>query len=365
MLAARDPDLPSDGQPVLARDALDFIVIGAQKSATTTLFQYLRHHPQVALPEGKEAPFFSHDTVYRRGWPAYMEALARDGGMTDPERVWGTVTPAYMVGGVLNPARGVAPGEYDARTVPRRIQACLPDVRLVAILRDPVQRAFSHYGMVVNRGAERRSFDEAVERLLEPAALEAARAAPSEATGYVVWGEYGRLLEAYLDVFPRERLLILFTDELERAPLELLARLHRFIGVSEDFVPPNLGRRYLQARARRGFTWRRPGTWLSPSSPVSPQGLERGLRRLPGARALWHAVPFEGQRRLRRPYELAAARAGSFNRAKAASEAPPQRAAPRPETLERLREHFAADGRRLAAILDGAAPYWEQGRASG
>jgi hypothetical protein len=213
--------------------------------------------------------------------------------------------------------------------------------------------------MMVRRGPERRSFDEAVEQLLQPAALSEARARPEEGNAYVVRGEYGRILEAYLEVFPRERLLILFTDELEQAPHDLLAELHDFIGVRADFVPPNLGERYLVGKPQRGFAWRRPDSWLSPSSPVSPQGIVRGVRRLPGARALWHTVPFDGQRRLLRPYELAATRAGAFDKRRQPASGVSVNL-PRAETIERLREHFAGDAERLAAMLRGSVPYWER-----
>jgi hypothetical protein len=233
----------------------------------------------------------------------------------------------------------------------------LPAVRLVAILRDPVERAISHHRMMVRRGEERRTFDQAVADLLDPERLRDARERPDVATGYVVRGEYGRILAGYLEVFPRDQLLVVFTDELESSPRALMARVQGFIGASPDFVAPNLGERYFVARAQRGFRWDRPGTWMSPSSPISPQGVERGLRRMPGARTLWHALPFEGQRRLRRPYERLAGRAAVRNRRKPANELPAN-AAPRPDTVARLREHFAKDGERLSELL-GAPPYWQ------
>ena len=339
------------------KETLDFLVIGAQKSATTTLFEHLRRHPEVALPVAKEAPFFSHDETYLRGWRVYMEELTGEGPMTDPGKAWGTVTPQYMMGGVLKPVRGADANVYDERTVPRRIREQLPDVRLVAILRDPVERAISHHAMQLRRGGERRSFDEAVEQLLRPEELRSARAAPDDVNGYITRGEYGRILGAYLDVFARERLLILFTEDLERAPLELLGRLYRFIGVGEDFVPENAEGRYFVAKSEPIFDWRRPYTWLSPSSPVSPQGLQRGVRAVPGAQALWRALPFEARRRLWRPYWKAAARARGLSRRNAEAE-PQAQAAPRPETVERLREHFAEDAPRLTAMLGGVPPAW-------
>ncbi len=339
------------------KDVLDFIVIGAQKSATTTLFEHLRRHPELALPVAKEAPFFSHEENYRRGWRAYMDELTRGGGISDPAKVWGTVTPQYMMGGTLGSLPGTEADPHDERTVPRRMHAQLPDVRLVAILRDPVQRAISHHSMVRRRGGELRDFDDAVEQLLRPEELRASRAAPTETNGYITWGEYSRILGGYLDVFPRERLLILFTDELERAPLELLSKLFGFIDVSKDFVPENPTERYFRARQEAAFDWHRPVTWMSPSSPLSPQGLQRGVRALPGTHALWRALPFQTRRRLWQRYWRTAARARAANRRRAV----PDRAAelaPRPETIERLREHFAQDIPRLTAMLDGAAPPW-------
>jgi Sulfotransferase domain len=343
-----------------AKEQLDFIVIGAQKSATTTLFEHLRRHPEVEVPSAKEAPFFSHDEIYRRGWRAYLEGLVVDGHMGDPDKKWGTVTPQYMTGGVLSPARDVAPSDYDERTVPRRIHEQIPDVRLVAILRDPIERAISHHGMLVRRGGERRDFDEAVEQLLRPEALRAARAMPREATGYIAWGEYGRILQGYLDVFPSPRLLVLFTEELEQAPLEVLARLYGFIGVSEGFVAPNAGERFRVARDERGFAWLQPGSWLSPASPFSPQGLQRAVRRAPGVRPAWRALPLEMRRRILRPYSRVAVRARSWNRSRPVGDGIGN-AAPRAETIERLREHFAEDTARLTAMLGGSAPHWGRG----
>ncbi len=327
------------------KDVLDFIVIGAQKSATTTLFEHLRRHPDVALPVAKEAPFFSHDENYRRGWRVYLDELTGEGPMSDARKLWGTVTPQYMMGGVMKPLRGAETGAYDERTVPRRIHDQLPEVRLIAILRDPVERAISHHSMTVRRGGERRTLDAAVEQLLRPEQLRASRLAPEDTNGYVTRGEYGRILGGYLDVFARERLLVLFTEELERAPLDLLARLYRFIGASEDFVPENAEGRYFVS-----------------SSPLSPQGLQRGLRRLPGAQSAWRALPFETRQRLWRPYLRAAKRARALNRRRVDGQTP-SLPAPRPETVERLREHFAGDVPRLTAVL-GETPPWAAGESS-
>jgi hypothetical protein len=342
------------------KDMLDFIVIGAQKAGTTSLYEYLRHHPDISLPAGKEWPYFSHDALYERGWTAYMRDLAREGyeATGDPLRKRGTVTPHYMVGGVYKSTSDVAVKDsYDERTVPLRIRERLPNVRLIAILRDPVKRALSHHRMMVTRGWERRSFDDAIGELLRPEALERARRRPQEGTGYIAWGEYGRILAGYFDVFPPEQILVVFTDELERAPAQLLSRIQEFIGVRADFEPHNLGERYLVGAIERGFSWMSPSTWMSPSSPLSPQGVQRALVRSSAARAAWHVIPKARQRRLRRPYERISYRVALRNRRFAANEVRAN-AEPSLATLARLREHYTQDGGQLAALL-GVTPSWQ------
>jgi hypothetical protein len=339
------------------KEILDFIIVGAQKSGTTSLFQHLRRHPEISLPVGKEVPYFSHDTVYARGWTAYMRNLARHESFADPMRKWGTVTPQYMVGGVYQPAGDVAARNDDERTVPLRINERLPNARLIAILRDPVERALSHHRMLVMRGLERRSFDDAIGELLHPDVLEQSRRYPRERTGYIAWGEYGRILAGYFDVFPREQILVVFTEELERAPAQLLSRVQEFIGVTADFEPDDLGARYQAGAVERGFSLMSPSSWMSPSSPLSPQGVGRALGRNSAARALWHAIPEDRQRRLGRPYERIARRAAVRNRRSGPNEV---RANSEPSlaTLTLLREHYAQDAGQLAALLR-MTPSWQ------
>ena len=128
--------------------ALDFIVIGAQKSGTTSVFEHLRAHPQLYIPPDKELPFFSHDEIHAAGWPAYVSSAFR--AAPDGLR-WGTVTPWYMAGCPVDsegklavaghwvacePAYQRGLPESPERIIPERIRAQMPAVRLVAILRD-------------------------------------------------------------------------------------------------------------------------------------------------------------------------------------------------------------------------------------
>ncbi len=135
-----------------------------------------------------------------------------------------------------------------------------------------------------------------------------------------------------------------------------MRRIQGFIGVSDDFEPPNLGERYLVGRTQQGFQWGSPGTWMSPSSPFSPQGLQRAARSSSAARSLWHAVPFERQRRLRRPYERVVARVNRHNRRAEPNDVAANAVASE-AALARLAEHYGEDRDRLTS-LTGSPPPW-------
>jgi hypothetical protein len=121
---------------------VDFLVIGAQKSGATSLFEYLQCHPELYLPPSKEVSFFVEASKFPRGHGA------------DEDKLWGEVCPSYM-------------GHTSA---PANIYANRPDMKLVAILRNPIDRAYSHYRMTSRREVENRSFRWAIEDLRrEPA----------------------------------------------------------------------------------------------------------------------------------------------------------------------------------------------------
>jgi hypothetical protein len=219
--------------------SLDFIVIGAQKAGTSSLWQHLSSHPQLHLPRSKEAPFFSHDQPFGRGLEWYLEEFF---GEAPSNAQWGTVTPHYMMG----------TEDADVPEIARRIRAAVPEARLIAVLRDPVERALSHHRMARFRGLEQRAFDAAARDALVPEALERARRRPTETTSYIVQGEYARSLEAYLGVFPRDRLHVALTADLAEDPLATMRSIFAFLGVEADHHPPDLLRRH----HRGGFTGR-------------------------------------------------------------------------------------------------------------
>ena len=322
-------------------EAIDFLVIGAPKSGTTSLFEYLRGHPEIDLPPDKEAPYFSDDRIY--GEVAWEEYVRRAFPAPKRGRLSGTITPHYM-----SPVTGVSAGGapasagYDDYTLPRRIHERLPSVRLIAILRDPVERAYSHHIQETRLGFESRPFAAAVDELIQPGALAHSRSQSTRTDCYVVLGEYGRILKAYYDVFPRDRILVLFTETLAREPLQVLRRIYGFLGVTPDVEPRNLGKRYNVSAAEVKL------------SRISPATLVRVASSNPATQAVWRSLPEARKSAVLGWYRRLDFRFKTWNRRAAAVNQPP---AEDSAALERLRDHYAPDGRLLAKLL-GYPPPW-------
>jgi Sulfotransferase domain len=203
----------------------NFLIIGAQKAGTTALFAYLRWHPTVMGPSWKEVSFFDRryglESSYRSSFPAWPRqwVVARRRG------VWplvGEASPSY----IFHPL------------APHRVAEMVPNVRLIALLRDPVERAYSHYQHEVRLGREPLSFEDALDAEDERLRGEAERmvAEPSYFSEawwnytYVARGRYAEQLEQWFEVFPPEQLLVLFTEELRDDTRGSYARVLDFIG---------------------------------------------------------------------------------------------------------------------------------------
>lgn len=299
--------------------ALDFLIIGAQKCATTTLFEHLRAHPGIAMPLEKEVPFFTREQCSPGDWKEF----ASQHFTGCDKRLWGKATPQYM----CDPAAAA------------RIYQLMPDTKLIAILRDPVERTWSHYQMGRRRATEHRAFDDAVKDLLVPEQVARGRSLPvprheagfeAESDFYVSWSEYGRVLSAYAELFGEQQLLVLYTEELESDPAGTLDRILAFIGLDTGFRPPTLG----QVIHKGG------------GSNKIPHGLRVWLRERQWLYRLWKLLPPAQQGALRFRYE-------QWNVRKQQAGANPIS----PEARAALTAHFATD---LACLLNLPvdAPPW-------
>ena len=201
----------------------NFLIIGAQKSGTTSLYEYLRGHPHVFMSGVKEIDFFSDDRTWRRGQEWYASQFAGAG----TAEVVGEASPSYSLYPCVS---GVA----------ERIRALLPDARFVYLMRHPVERMRASYANALANGTERRSMEHA---LIFDAC-------------YRYTSAYALQLEQYLRFFDRSRILLLLADDLRERRAETLRRTLEFLGVASDWVPPNLDTEYHPTGAKRV---RRPG----------------------------------------------------------------------------------------------------------
>ncbi|MBD0328504.1 MAG: sulfotransferase [Thermoleophilia bacterium] len=211
----------------------DFLIVGAQRAGTTALYAYLRRHPAIAGPPWKEVSFFDRhyargERWYRGHFPSTLRlgwAGRREG---DRPRV-GEASPSYL----FHPL------------APERAAAVVPGARLVALLRDPVERAFSHYRFEVALGREPLAFEQALDAEEERTRADVERMRTDPAyVGYAWWnfsylgrGRYAEQLERWLARFPREQLLVLTSEDLFADPGRTSAAVLGFLGVRDRRLP--------------------------------------------------------------------------------------------------------------------------------
>jgi hypothetical protein len=206
-----------------ARALPDFLVIGAQRAGSTSLFDYLCRHPQVASPSHKEIHFFDQNFFRGEGW--YRSHFPPRARLRRLSAVTGEASPYYM----FHPQAA------------RRAAAAVPEARLIALLRNPVDRAYSHYQLARRGGHERLGFREALEQESDRLAGEAEqigadpgyRSTPHRHLSYLARGLYAEQLERWLAVYPRDRMLVLRSEDLFAAPATAYAETLAFLGLPE------------------------------------------------------------------------------------------------------------------------------------
>lgn len=228
---------------------LRFVIGGAQKAGTTALAQYLAPHPQLRLPRAKEAHVFDapdfdeHATTTRidARYRAHFDAPAEAG------LVFGDATPIYLLHPLLV----------------RRIARYNPTLRWIVLLRDPVDRAISHYHMERARGAEHWPLWPALlaERWrLRGHADDFADGSPLRTFSYRRRSDYASQLDALYREFPREQVLVLLSTALRDDPAACLAQVCTFLGVAPLPEPPQPAQVFVGDYPRPGRF--NPSRWL-------------------------------------------------------------------------------------------------------
>ena len=177
----------------------NFIIIGAMKAGTTSLYEYINQHPQALPCAQKEVHFFVHHLEKGLDW--YLSHFPPIS--SDAKFVTGEASPGYL-----------------CNTVQQEVKASFPQIKLIAVLRNPVERAISHYYHNVKHGIEKRSFEAAMNDEIEAIAL-----LPdinlvketknwSQQQGYLFTGLYVYFLQKWLSVFDRQQLLVIKSEDL-------------------------------------------------------------------------------------------------------------------------------------------------------
>ena len=203
-----------------------YLVIGAQRSGSTSLDDHLSAHPAVLTAAVKEVQYFHR--YYERGerWYRARFPLAVQGTRcrrrTGVTPAVGETSPDYL---------------FDPRC-PARVHAFDPEMKLIAVLRDPVERAHSHWRMVTRHGQESLSFEDALDREESELAPELERLQETQGyrdfpfrTSYVARGRYAEQLERWLALFPREQLLVVLSEDMFADPGGTMDVITRFLGV--------------------------------------------------------------------------------------------------------------------------------------
>lgn len=245
----------------------NLFVVGAMKSGTTALHELLAVHPQVSMTEPKEPCRFVPPDVLKTDWPemwrmafwkdesSYLR-LFRDKPLA---RYFGESSTDYSK---LPRISGVA----------QAIRAYSPDARIIYVMRDPVERTISHYWHMVEHRAETRSLASAV----------------AEEPQYTEVSHYSLQLAPYLQLFGEAQVYAFTSEELRRDGLKAVQALYRWLGISADFVPPDIGRAHNAtadevAQKRHGRIWldrfRDSALWER-TGPLLPRRLRQLGRNL-------------------------------------------------------------------------------------
>jgi hypothetical protein len=259
----------------------NFLIIGAPKCGTTSVYHYLRQHPDVFMPDRKEPKFFA----YEGGMPLFNSP---DGGERDTVVTSIEAYRALFDGVTTERAVGEASTTYlywpDAV---HRIHRYLPNPKLIAILRNPVERAYSNF-LHQRRWGREPVGDFAAALRAEPERI-AQNWGPF--WHYLAQGRYRSQLERYHRVFERKSIRVYLYDDLVRDPLALLRDIFRFLEVDDAFVP-DVSLRYQVSSQQRvpslGRLVRSKSRFKVALRPLLPDPLRRFLIE---REAKWNHLP--------------------------------------------------------------------------
>lgn len=185
---------------------VDFIGIGAPRCATTWIYECLKEHPQICGANKKEVSFFNKERKYNHGIDFYKKFFTE----CSNDKLRGEFTPSY----------------YSHSKVAARIHRHFPNTKIIASLRDPVERALSAYRFgrfAKTRTGMYKSFEEALQK------------SPTLKDN----GFYFKHLKSFYDIFSRDKIFIGIFEELKQNPTSTIQKIYKFLGVEANFSPPS------------------------------------------------------------------------------------------------------------------------------
>ncbi len=202
----------------------DFLIIGAQRSGTTALFNYLGQHPDISLPIKKESHYF--DRFFSRGSLWYRAHFP----VAKSKKISGEATPYYLF--------------YPL--APARVKSALPQIKLIIILRSPDERAVSHYWHEARRGFEKLSLDAALKAERQRLAGEREKILKNknyysfayEHYSYLARGVYVEQIKNWRRFFPAEQMLVLNYNDLLTEPAAVLGQIFSFLNLKPWPIKP-------------------------------------------------------------------------------------------------------------------------------
>jgi tetratricopeptide (TPR) repeat protein len=222
---AKSPRLQSQSKLRLSPvESPDFIIIGAQKSGTTSLYHYLSQHPKVISSIVKEVNFWSRDFDYGLDW--YLAQFP-----PSPKRqklFTGEASPSYL----------------NTREAPERLFSVFPNMKLIVLLRNPVNRAISHYYHWRRENWASCQLKDAIESDIQELENHE-KDYWNQPHSYVARGVYVEFLKIWMTIFPKEQFLIIKSEDFYENPAKTLSQVYRFLDIPnrkiEDFKPYNSG----------------------------------------------------------------------------------------------------------------------------
>lgn len=191
----------------------DFLVIGTQKGGTTSLYYYLTQHPQIVPSLVKEIEFWSHK--HQRGLNWYLSHFLPQ--LKKGDFITGEATPSYL----------------DHADAAESIYQSFPEIKLIILLRDPVDRAISHYYQWFSLRWESQSLQEAIHREIN----QHRESVWNQPNSYLARGVYIEFIKKWLSIFPREQVLILSSENFYKNPAEVLTQVFYFLGLPSYLLP--------------------------------------------------------------------------------------------------------------------------------